>query len=385
MALGFFLSSDRPPLVMMGRLLWLVLLTSPLAASAFLGCGVASLRPASRLPPRLRGGGGLPNFKASAGLNCPTIQLNDDSSHPLLGYGTYKVGFIPASASAAAGGAEAAGGTEKTARECVKEALGVGYRFLDCAQFYGNEKEVGLAIKDSGVPRENLYLASKVWTDKIYEGRAAVREQVLKTLADLQTDYLDLYLVHWPVPGHHVEAYKELEALLEEGKVRSIGMSNYAVEDYKELREATSVKPTINQIEVNPFLYRKKTIDFFQAEGVQIQSYRALRDGKAFQDPTVLELAGKYGKSAAQILGRWCVQKGIIYIPKSVKKERMEENADVFGWELEGGDVARLDALTTDSSLQAFKELYIKCVVRDTPMAGTEEAEKVINKDITVG
>mmetsp|Transcript_46074 Transcript_46074/g.112235 ORF Transcript_46074/g.112235 Transcript_46074/m.112235 type:complete len:375 (+) Transcript_46074:22-1146(+) len=355
---------------------------------AFLGGSPTSLRaPGGRSGPllrRCRGGAGGVCASASAIEDAPKIELNDKSKHPLIGYGTYKVGFIPASASAAAAGAQAAGGTEKTARECVKEALEVGYRFLDCAQFYGNEAEVGLAIKDSGVPREQLYLASKVWTDKIYEGKEAVRAQVLRTLADLQTDYLDLYLVHWPVPSKHVEAYKTLEELKAEGKIKSIGMSNYAIEDYKELMKEATVKPSINQIEVNPFLYRKNTIDFFQKEGIAIQSYRALRDGKAFTHPLIVELAGKYGKSAAQILGRWCVQKGVIYIPKSVKRERMIQNGGVFDFALEDADMASLDALTTPEALQTFKELYIKCVVRDTPLAGTEEAKAIIKTDITI-
>eukprot|EP00960_Hanusia_phi_P027709 746970-Hanusia_phi.AAC.2 len=142
----------------------------------------------------------------------------------MIGFGTYKVGFIPASASAAVAGQDQQGSKEETARECVLSALECGYRFLDCAQFYGNEKEVGLAIKDSGIPREELFLASKVdgrlptpspshwtgkvWTDKIFEGADAVRTQIQQTLDDLGTDYLDLYLIHWPVPGKHVEAYQ---------------------------------------------------------------------------------------------------------------------------------------------------------------------------------
>ena len=155
----------------MARVL-LALTVSMTGAAAFLSpptCGAAPLR----------GGGGV---CMSA---CPTIDLNDGTKHPVIGFGTYKVGFIPASASAAAGGQQQAGGTETTARECVRQALEVGYRFLDCAQFYGNEKEVGLAIQDSGLAREDLYLASKVWTDKIYQGREAVRAQALFTVSAL--------------------------------------------------------------------------------------------------------------------------------------------------------------------------------------------------------
>jgi len=302
----------------------------------------------------------------------------------MIGFGTYKVGFIPASASSAAGGSQQAGGTEVTARECVHIALETGYRFLDCAQFYGNEAEVGLAIEDSGVERKDLFLASKVWTNKIFEGEDAVRAQVEQTLKDLKTDYLDLYLVHWPVPGgKHVKAYKVLEDMHKEGKIKSIGLSNYAVEDYEELSKECSIQPAINQIEVNPFLYRKKTIDFFQSKGIQIQAYRALRDGKAFDHPLVASLAAKYKRSPAQILGRWCVQKNVIYIPKSVKRERMFENACVFDFELGAEDIAELDALTTDENIQKFRELYEKCVIRDTPWAEAEEGKKLVKSTIT--
>jgi len=308
----------------------------------------------------------------------PSIELNDGNKHPLIGYGSYKVGVIPASASAAGGVGSTTGANPK---DVVKEALEVGYRFLDCAQFYGNEKDVGAAIKESGIPREELYLASKVWGDVIYEGGAAVKKQFEQTLSDLGTDYLDVYLVHWPVPVKHIEAYQALEELKQAGKVRSIGLSNYTVEDYEELKPHTAIPPAINQIEVNPFLYRKKTIEHFQKAGVAIQAYRPLRQGKALQDPKIMEIAAKYGKTASQVLGRWLLQKQIIYIPKSEKKARMKENAQVLDFELAADDMAQLDTMTTAQALQDFKELYQKCVNRDTPLDGTMDGVKM---EITV-
>ena len=295
------------------------------------------------------------------------IKLNDGRLHPQIGYGTYKVGFVPASASAAAAAPPQEG---VSAVDCVAAALELGYRFLDCAEFYGNEAAVGEAIAKSGVPRSELFLASKVWTTKIHEGPAAVQAQLEQTLRDLRTDYIDLYCIHWPVPGKHVAAYLQLEKAQQAGLVRSLGVSNYAVEDFQELMASATVTPAINQIEINPFLYRKNTIGFFESQGVKLQSYRSLRDGKAFDDPTVVGLAQKHGRSAAQILGRWCVQKGFIYIPKSVKRERMADNMAVFDFELAADDVAALDALTTPAAIEKFKELYVKCVVRDTPDAG---------------
>lgn len=310
-------------------------------------------------------------------LNCPTISLQNGQTHPAIGFGTYKVGFIPASASSAAASG-ASSSVERTAEECVSDALDCGYRFLECAEFYGNESEVGKAIAKSGIPREDLFLCSKVWTTTIEKGDAAIREQFQKTCDDLGTDYLDLYLVHWPVPGKHVEAYKTLEDLQLEGKIRGIGFSNYAVEDYLELKDAgIRVKPVVNQIEINPFLYRKNTIDFFKREGVVLQSYRSLKDGKAFNDPTLLKIAEAHKKSSAQILGRWCVQNGFVYVPKSVKKERMIENAQVFDFELSKEEMDELNALTTREAFETFQGLYRKCVNRDTSKDGTLDLVKM--------
>lgn len=241
---------------------------------------------------------------------------------------------------------------------------------------------MGEAIKKSGIPREELFLCSKVWTTTIEKGPDAIRDRLERTLNDLGTEYLDLYLVHWPVPGHHVAAYKTLEELHLEGKIKGIGLSNYAWEDYVELKESgLKVPPVINQIEINPFLYRKNTIEKFKSEGVVLQSYRSLRDGKAFDNPILLKIASRHNKSAAQILGRWCVQKGFVYVPKSVKKERMVENAQVFDFELSEEEMEELDGLTSPEALEAFEGLYRKCVNRDTSKDGTLEGVKM---EITV-
>ena len=251
----------------------------------------------------------------------------------MLGYGTYKVGYIPPSASSAAsgearrfgeehqtrvvvcvcvaprGGKEteerfsrvvregdqvcvlemrvclsvgaktggdsgASGGGAVSAEQCVSDALAEGYRFFDCAQFYGNEGAVGAALESAGVAREDVYLASKCWSDAIYAGPEAVREQLIKTLSLLRTPYLDLYLVHWPVPGKHVEAYLELQRCKKEGLVRSIGVSNYAVEDCEELVNDPRLNtlPSINQIELNPFLYRPRTLAYMAKCDIKVQA-----------------------------------------------------------------------------------------------------------------
>lgn len=185
-----------------------------------------------------------------------------------------------------------------------------------------------------------------------------------------------------PVPGKHVDAYKTLENLQREGKIRNIGLSNYAVEDYKELIEGgITLKPVVNQIEINPFLYRKNTIDYFRGEGVLLQSYRSLRDGKAMDHPLLASIGAAHSKSPAQVLGRWCVQHGFVYMPKSVKWERMVENAQVFDFELSEDEMTKLDGLTTPAVLETFEGLYRKCVNRDTTKDGTMEGVKM---DITV-
>jgi len=313
-------------------------------------------------------------------LSCPKITLNNGQEHPAVGFGTYKVGVVPASASSATSGQSTT--ITRTAKECVVDALHCGYRFLECAEFYANEAEIGKAIEEAGIPREELFLCSKVWTTTIDKGPDAIRAQVHKSLEALKTDYLDLYLVHWPVPGKHVEAYLTLQELQKEGVVRGIGLSNYAVEDYLEIKSSPdfSITPAVNQIEINPFLYRKNTLDFFKNEGIVLQSYRSLRDGKAFSHPKLLQYADKYQKSSAQILGRWCVQHGFIYMPKSVKKERMIENAKVFDFTLTEEEMKDLDDLTTQDAMIAFRDLYRKCVNRDTSKDGTMDGVKM---DIT--
>ncbi|KAL7563126.1 hypothetical protein ACA910_012307 [Epithemia clementina (nom. ined.)] len=320
-------------------------------------------------------------------LKVPTVSLRNGMAHPLVGFGTYKVGFIPASATGAVESGQSGKAKERSAEECVSDALKLGYRFLECAEFYGNQEEVGKAIAASGIPRNDLFLCSKVWTTTIEQGPEAIKSHLQSTLKALQTEYLDLYLVHWPVPVHHVTAYKALIELRNQGLIKGIGVSNYAWEDYLELKNDPDIAPEdlplVNQIEINPFLYRSKTIGLFQQDGVVLQAYRSLRNGKAMDDPLLKSIAAQYDgdgghRTVAQILGRWCIQHGFVHTPKSVKPERMLENANILDFELSPEHMQQLDTqLTTLENVQAFVELYRKCVNRDTTKDGSMEGVKM--------
>jgi diketogulonate reductase-like aldo/keto reductase len=296
----------------------------------------------------------------------PSRQMASGWPHPLLMFGCYKVGVIPASS------APSDAIATRPAGEVIADALKAGYRAFDCAGFYGNEKEIGEAIARSGIPRWELFFVSKVWTSPVCEGREAVKEAVRKTLMDLQISYLDAALVHWPVPkGKHVEAYKALEELYKEGRIRTLGISNYTIEDYEELEAAgISVKPSIAQLEISPWLYRPKTLDFFASKGMVLESYRTLKQGKGLSDPRVTAIATKHGKTPAQVVGRWCIQHGFAFMPKSQTPERMVENADVFGWELEESEMEALDWMTEPEAKKEWRRLYDLGVVRDTPFEG---------------
>lgn len=275
---------------------------------------------------------------------------------PLLGFGTYQIPEGPEGVT------------------IIRNAVECGYKLLDCASFYHNEATIGSAISD--MDRESLYIVSKVWNDAIYEGAAAVRASCLKSIQDLGCTYLDLYLIHWPVPSKHVSAYQELVKLREEGLVRDIGVSNYTIEDMEELfQSGISVIPAVNQIEINPFLYRKRTIQYFRDHGIAPMSFRGLRNATAIEDPTILRISNKLGLRPAQLLGRWLMQNNICHIPKSSRKDRMMENADIFSFRIPHEDMVLLNNLTTPDALKVFKQHYLARIVRDTPLGISDPKE----------
>ena len=234
---------------------------------------------------------------------------------------------------------QAEDGDEVTA---VEHALRSGYRHIDTAAIYKNEEGVGEGIRRSGVPRGDIFLTTKLWNDDIRAGRA--REALETSLRKLGTDYVDLYLLHWPVDGG-IDAYREMERMQAEGLCRAIGVSNYMPEHLEDLRAKTSVTPAVNQVELHPYHQAQDVQDYCREAGIVVTAWSPLMQGEFLKEPLFAELGKPYGKTAAQVLLRWFVQKGINVIPKSVTPSRITENHDVFDFALSDGEMARIDGL----------------------------------------
>lgn len=229
-------------------------------------------------------------------------------------------------------------------RQAVLEALQLGYRHFDTAKAYGNEKDVGAAIRESGIPREDVFVTTKLWNED--HGFAQALGALDRSLDRLGFDYVDLYLIHWPVRGLRTESWRALEALLTEGKTRAIGVSNYMVRHLRQLFDQEAMLPAVNQIELSPYNLqsRDEVVNFCRKNDIMLEAYSPLTKGQKLKDPALLEIATKYGRSPAQILIRWSLQRGFVVLPKSVTPERIRENARVFDFSLDDDDMATLDA-----------------------------------------
>ncbi|KAG0336869.1 hypothetical protein BG000_006063 [Podila horticola] len=257
-----------------------------------------------------------------------TRLLSNGAKIPLLGYGTYLL--------------EPGTQTE----DAVLWALNAGYRHIDTATFYRNEASVGNAIRRSGIPREEIFVTTKLFNNDHGYDKAIAAANL--SLQKLDVGYIDLYLIHSPKPGPELraESWKALETLVEQGKVKSIGVSNYGVAHLKELLASNPrIKPVVNQVEIHPWLTRKDIVNYSEDHGIAIEAYSPLSRGQRLQDPTVSKIGEKYNKSAAQVLIRWSLQRGHVVLPKSGNKGRIEQNADVFDFELSEDDVNILDHL----------------------------------------
>ncbi|RIJ50240.1 aldo/keto reductase [Maribellus luteus] len=232
-------------------------------------------------------------------------------------------------------------GTE--VENAVKVALANGYKSIDTAAIYKNERGVGKAIRESGIPREDIFLTSKVWNaDQGYSTTMAAFEE---SLEKLQTDYLDLYLIHWPKGERSKETWKAMEELYQKGRMKAIGVSNFLVHHLDDFLPHCKVMPAVNQVEFHPELIQPDLLAYCQKKGIQLEAWSPIMKGRVNDVPLMQELAAKYGKTPVQIVLRWDIQKGVVTIPKSVTPERIIANADVFDFELSPEDMARIDAL----------------------------------------
>jgi len=251
--------------------------------------------------------------------------LNSGWEMPWLGLGVYK----------------AADGKE--VENAVTTALGAGYRSIDTAEFYENEKGVGRAVKNSGIPRQEIFLATKVWNSS--QGFDSTLRAFDRSLAGLDTDYVDLYLIHWPVEDKFPDTWRALERIHAEGRARSIGVSNFKIHHIQELLKTAEIVPAVNQVEFHPRLYQAGLLEFCREKGIQIEAWSPLMRGGLFDNPLITGLAEKYGRTPAQVIIRWELELGVVTIPKSVHPERIIENADVFDFSITDEDIQIINAL----------------------------------------
>lgn len=249
------------------------------------------------------------------------VNLNNGVEMPALGLGVW----------------ESAEGNE--CENAVIEATKAGYRHIDTAAIYGNEKSVGNGIKKSGISREEIFITTKLWNGDHDNPEGALEESLKK----LQLDYVDLYLIHWPVPERN-KTWKMLEQFLEEGKCRAIGVSNFTIRHLEELLKQSKIIPAVNQVEFTPYLFQKELLEYCKSKGIQLEAYSPLTRGIKLKDPKLVEMANRYNKTPAQILLRWNSQHGVVVIPKSTRKERILENSDIFDFEISEDDMKKLDS-----------------------------------------
>lgn len=260
-----------------------------------------------------------------------TVTLHNEVEMPWFGLGVFKV----------------EDGDEVI--RSVKTALEHGYRSIDTAAGYQNERGVGQAIRESGIPREDIFVTSKVRNSD--QGYEATLEAFQATLDKLGFSYLDLYLIHWPVEGKYKDTWRALEKLYNDGKIRAIGVSNFHPHHLVDLLTTANIVPMVNQVEFHPNLAQEELRKTCQEKGIQLEAWSPLKQGELLDDPVLKEIAEKYGKTTAQVILRWDLEKGVITIPKSTKEERIKQNADIFDFQLSGEDIEKIDNLNKDERI----------------------------------
>lgn len=247
---------------------------------------------------------------------------------PAIGFGTWQILF------------------NARTKQAVLDALAAGYRQIDTARIYGNEKGVGAAIRESGIDREKIFLTTKLWNSS--HGLEKSQRAFDASLDRLGQDYVNLYLIHWPVTGHRVQTWKGLEKIRKSGRAKDIGVSNYTVRHLEELMHHCDVVPAVNQIEFHPFLYEEQLplLEFCRKHHIMVQAYSPLAHGSGLNDPTLTSLAAVHDKSPAQVMLRWAVQHGTVPIPKSTHAKRIHENLDVFDFKLSAREMEAINKLS---------------------------------------
>lgn len=270
-----------------------------------------------------------------------TIKLNNEVEMPAMGLGVFQV-------------------ENDTTAEIVKNAIELGYRSIDTAAIYGNEAGVGegiqLALASTGLNREGLFITSKVWNAGLnYEETISAYEESLEKLG---LDYLDLYLIHWPGNDKFAESWTALEDLYQVGKIRAIGVCNFNISHLQDLLKTARVTPVINQVEFHPRLQQRSLREFCKEHNIQLEAWAPLMQGGLLEDTTIAKIAEKYGKSNSQVILRWDIQNEVITIPKSVRKERMAQNADIFDFSLTDEEMQIINAMNLDKRVGPDPEVF---------------------------
>lgn len=267
-------------------------------------------------------------------------KMNNSNEIPAIGYGVFRME------------------NNDSAKEAILKALETGYRHIDTAAIYGNEEQVGRAIKESGLKREEIFITTKLWNENMRRGTEY--EAIEKSLDLLGLDFCDLYLTHWPVQNKYIGSYKKMEDMLEKGLVKNIGVSNLHIHHLEELEKETNIIPTVNQIELHPYLNQKEILNYCKEKNIIVEAWSPLGAVKndLLQNESLKEIGEKYNKSVAQIILRWNVENGVIPLPKSSNPDRMKENLEIFDFALNKDDILKIDHLNKNERVGSNPDTF---------------------------